>query len=144
MVKAIYFPINENQPREIQLAVKRIPAEESEPSYESVWGGIKQYTGADSFLEFLYVRVDGLNGPPLRGYQFVVAVRDAFLIDGSPVNQCVEYLMNKTAKRVWKGPIVVIRQEVTKPVSWVEEGRHEDLELSDIGPVLKYLQYHAS
>jgi len=120
-----------------------MPAEDGEPSYESVYNGIKEYIGKDYYLQRLPVEVDGANGPSLPGYKLDVIVRDTFAIDGSEVNQCVEHITKGFTKIVWKGPIVIVREEKkTLPWGGSVGGKCEHLDVADIGPAIKYFQQY--
>lgn len=140
MLKAVYLPVNETLPRQIELAVK-LESLPEEGEFESVHAAVKEYTGPNSALQHIHIERDGMDGPSLPGYLLDMVVRDTFGIDGSAINQCVQHITQGQTKYDWNGPIVITREEMKKSY-WAPEGKLEDLELEDIGPVIKYLQQY--
>lgn len=134
--------------------MKRHPPEEGYPALDTARDGASKYMGpkwegSPPFVKDMYVARDGINGPWLDGYCLLIMHRDTFSIDGSELNQCVTHLTRgQTCHPTgWKGPLVVMRQKTDPEYKrgWPPAlTTYEDLDLSDIAPVVKYLQEYGS
>jgi len=132
-VKAILLPVDENQPRIIEVVCNMKPPEDGEDGYDHPQ--VRSYLGHPDHLGRRQVDPDpGLPGLH-RDYSLEMFCRDAFLIDGSPVNQCVQHLTWGLAPHKWAGPIVILKQHQNTE-------RYVDADLSMLEPIIVYfLEY---
>lgn len=135
---AILFAPNELEPRMIKIPWRWHLDEDDPPYYrfrkllDRPWN--KCYRD-------MRIQTQGQLGPPLpNGRQLQLFYNDAFLIDGSPFNQCVANVTKGRAPHTWADGIFVVRREAGASQFASDAGYEDAVMDEDLGYVIQYLE----
>lgn len=82
----------------------------------------------------MHIQTFGANGPPL-GRTLAVIYDDNSLINGSPINQCIQNVTRGKAVHPWSGNILALRE--TK----VNSDHYSDIVMEeDLAPLVQYFE----
>ncbi|VDC06105.1 unnamed protein product [Peniophora sp. CBMAI 1063] len=109
-VKGILFPTDSSTPRLVTIAANRF---EESPSmlaglYENGVPLLRPYLGAGAHDRLICKNAGGPDAPYVDQW-LQVWIRDNFLNDGSPANQCARALVGPQLKHDWRGNFVVLK-----------------------------------
>jgi hypothetical protein len=136
-VDALLFPVDENVPRIIKIPYT-IEDDEDHPG--QAYHRCRDIGKFVSGPSIKYVKTLGRKGPALNR-TLAVFFGDAFLIDGSRPNRCIQCLTGGKMHLLWSGNIVVMRAE--EPIYRVERWNNATME--DIIPMVRFFhEYHDS
>ncbi|KAI5896957.1 uncharacterized protein SCHCODRAFT_02616306 [Schizophyllum commune H4-8] len=107
ILQAILLPVNEDTPRMIDMVSERVYEEDGAP-----WFSLKEdhLYPKKSFVRDMPIQTMGINGPRLEDERCLSIIHDDnSLVNGSPINRCVQRLTNGKARHPWSGNLVVLR-----------------------------------
>ena len=138
VVKGYLLPVDEDNPRLIDIKCEICPPEDGERGFDSCSGDAKNYLG-DS-LDTIHAAVDeagkwSIGGP---GTHIMFLMRDRFLFDGSPLNRCVRHITNGRARHRWSGPMLLMQ------MTNMRDGRLIDVDDETLRVGTEYLAWYAS
>ncbi|KAL1760466.1 hypothetical protein FB107DRAFT_202958 [Schizophyllum commune] len=135
-LQAILLPVNEDTPRLIDVVSEK----KYDEVIDSTWYECKlaHLYPKTSFPRDLPIQTMGINGPTLEGDRCISMIYDdKSLINGSPVNRCVQRLTNGKAQHRWSGNLVVLRLH---PHEFVAT-KHRSVNMNeDLVTVRRYLE----
>ncbi|KAK0200547.1 hypothetical protein DFS33DRAFT_165656 [Desarmillaria ectypa] len=104
---AILFGVNENKPRVIKLPWSYGPVDEDEPGR---WQRLERepWFGGEDCCAYTSVQTFGANGPSL-GRTLAVYYDKNFLMNGSPINCCIQSVTKGKAEHPWAGNVLALR-----------------------------------
>ena len=141
---AILFAVNETKPRLIKIPWDLIPGDEDDPTPwqkldNSIW-----FKKPNSFVRTIYVHCWGINGPRLQ-HSLCFDYDDNSLINGLPLNRCVESVTRGKAGHPWCGNLLVLRMggsyDFYKSVDMEEDLKPLVTYLEEYGKVMPGDQY---
>jgi hypothetical protein len=130
---AILFAVNETKPRLIKIPWELIPGDKDDPTPwqkldNSIW-----FKKPNSFVRTIYVHRWGINGPRLQ-HSLCFEYDDNSLINGLPLNRCVESVTKGKAGHPWCGNLLALRMEGS-----YDFYKSVDME-EDLKPLVTYLE----
>ncbi|KAK0193409.1 hypothetical protein F5146DRAFT_1030480 [Armillaria mellea] len=131
---AILFAVDETKPRLVKIPWSYGVDEDG--SLGGSWQDLddKLWFGSDCSIRALYIQTFGADGPPL-GRTLAVIYDDNFLINGSPINPCVQIVTQGKAVYPWAGNLLAIRAQGVPP-DWYNNIVMEE----DLAPLIQYFE----
>lgn len=129
-VTAVLFPADGGNPRLVDVAYQTYEDEDDLP------GVMHHRLNLDPWFpnrKGYPIHNHGYHGPPL-GRTLMMFFNDMFLIDGSPLNQCIAHLVSNG--HPWGGNVLVVRAR--EPLSTVEQ--YYNATMDDVEPTVAYLR----
>jgi hypothetical protein len=131
---AILFPVDSKVPELIWVFCEPRKDDEEEGGYPYEYPHIREHLGDDkAFPEHKPVTRNVYRGFNLD-HTIDITCRDAFLIDGSKINQCIVETTRGAVSHSWSGPIVVMRQ----PSLAYDPRFYSDITLADLRTAIDY------
>ncbi|KAH9919851.1 uncharacterized protein B0H18DRAFT_844692, partial [Fomitopsis serialis] len=117
---AILFPVDEDRPRIVKVPCEVMRDEEPDiPAFSTVhrlnmeeWFDLK----GDTFVRPMDLGGGAVMRLPGPGYNLDIAYDDNSLVNGSPLNRCIQSLTRRMAPHSWAGNILARRSE--KPLTY--------------------------
>ncbi|KAL1688089.1 hypothetical protein GGG16DRAFT_60703 [Schizophyllum commune] len=136
ILQAILLPVDGDTPRLIDVVSEKKYDEDECATWYSP--KIEHFFPEMSAVRDVPIQRMGINGPTLEQDQCLALLHDDnSLINGSPVNRCVQRLTNGKARHRWSGNLVVLRLH---PRDTMATKYRSVIMNEDIGPVRRYLE----
>ncbi|KAK0225526.1 hypothetical protein IW262DRAFT_1456592 [Armillaria fumosa] len=132
---AILFDVNEVKPRVIKLPWSYGPVDEDEPRGWQMLEKEPWLGGEGRYTRFFYVGRFGMNGPPL-GRLLALWYDENFLINGSPINRCIQNVTKGEAPHPWAGNVLALRSRGLHSLDWYDDAIIEE----DLAPLVRFFE----
>ncbi|KAK0195028.1 hypothetical protein F5146DRAFT_1023939 [Armillaria mellea] len=132
---AILFGVNEIKPRIIKLPWSYGPVDEDEPVRWQMLEKEPWFGGKDRYIRFFYVGTFGANGPSL-GRLLALYYDDQYLINGSPINRCIQNVTKCKAPHPWAGNVLALRSRGSRSLDWYNDAIIEE----DLAPLVRFFE----
>lgn len=130
--RGILFPADLTAPQFVWVSCDQRQAEEGEPAWEH--SDVKPFLGSGNPSPLRYLVQRNVLRSRDIGHTIEIVGRDAFLIDGSILNQSIVRVTNGVAPHTWKGPILALRKKglAADPL------HYDHITMSDLREVVDY------
>ncbi|SJL08217.1 uncharacterized protein ARMOST_11580 [Armillaria ostoyae] len=133
---AILFGVDEIKPRAIKLPWSYGPqVDEDDPRGWQLLEREPWLGGKDRRPHFFYVGTFGVNGPSL-GRILALYYDENFLINGSPINRCIQNITKGKAAHPWAGNVLALRSKGLHSLDWYNDAIIEE----DLAPLVRLFE----
>ncbi|PBK71887.1 hypothetical protein ARMSODRAFT_910761 [Armillaria solidipes] len=132
---AILFGVDEIKPRAIKLPWSYGPQVDDDPRGWQLLEREPWLGGKDRCPYFFYVGTFGVNGPSL-GRILALYYDENFLINGSPINRCIQNITKGKAAHPWAGNVLALRSKGLRSLDWYNDAIIEE----DLAPLVRFFE----
>ncbi|KAK0476795.1 hypothetical protein IW261DRAFT_1490112 [Armillaria novae-zelandiae] len=132
---AILFGVNEVKPRVIKLPWSYGPVDEDEPGGWQMLEREPWLGGKSRCPRFFWVGRFGMNGPPL-GRLLALWYDENFLMNGSPINRCIQNVTKGRAPHPWAGNVLALRSRGLHSLDYYDDTIIEE----DLAPLVRFFE----